>query len=124
MRLFIADGNSSVRLALQMYLQQEPGMYVTGMAAEAEGLPAQLEASRPDVLLLDSFLPGASMLSLLTDIRGLETPIKIVVLSIKPERKEPALSAGANAFINKNAPPEELMDLIRSLRDTTVNPTE
>ena len=116
MRLFIADGNSSVRLAILMYLQQEPGMYVTGMAAEAEGLPAQVEASRPDVLLLDSFLPGASMQDLVTDIRGLQTPPKIVVLSIKPEVKGPAISAGADAFISKNAPPAELLELVRSLR--------
>ena len=124
MRVFIADGNSSVRLSLQMYLQQEPGLYVTGMASEAEGLPAQVEASQPDVLLLDSHLPGASMQGLLSDIRGLESPPKIVVLSIKPEDQEPAFSAGADAFISKNAPPEELLEVIRSLRDTTVNSTE
>jgi DNA-binding NarL/FixJ family response regulator len=116
MRLFIADGNSFVRLALQMYLQQEPGLYVTGMATEAEGLSAQVEASRPDVLLLDSHLPGAPMRGLLSDIRGLESPPKIVVLSIKPEVKDPALSAGADAFISKNAPPEDMLELIRSLR--------
>ena len=124
MRLFIADGNSSVRLALQMYLQQEPGIYVTGMATEAEGLPAQVQASQPDVLLLDSFLPGASMQDLLSDIRELEAPPKIVVLSIKPEVKEPALSAGADAFIGKNAPPEDMLELIRSFRETTFNSTE
>ena len=124
MRLFIADGNSSVRLSLQMYLQQEPGLYVTGMASEAKGLSAQVEASQPDVLLLDSHLPGGSMQGLLSDIRGLESPPKIVVLSIKPEDKEPAFSAGADAFSSKNAPPEELLEVIRSLRDTTVNSTE
>jgi DNA-binding NarL/FixJ family response regulator len=124
MRLFIADGNSSVRLALQMYLQQEPGLYVIGMASEAEGLSAQVEASRPDVLLLDSHLPGASMQVSLSNIRGLKSPPKIVVLSIKPELKGPALNAGADAFISKKAPPEELLDLVRSLRETTVNSTE
>ena len=124
MRLFIADGNSSIRLSLQMYLQQEPGLYVTGMASEAEGLPAQLEASRPDVLLLDSHLPGAPMPGLLADIRGLESPPRIAVLSIKPEEREPAISAGADAFISKNAPPEELLEAIRSLRETTANSTE
>ena len=124
MRLFVADGNSSVRLALQMYLQQEPGMYVTGMASEAEGLPAQVEASRPDVLLLDSHLPGSSMQGLLTDIREIESPPKIVVMSIKPEVKGPALSAGADAFISKGAPPEEMLEVIRSFRQTTINSSE
>ena len=125
MRLFIADGNSSIRLALQMYLQQEPGIYVTGMATNADGLPAQLEASRPDVLLMDSHLPGSSMQDLLSDISGLDTPPKkIVVLSIKPEVKELALSAGADAFICKNALPEEMLELIRSFRETPVNSIE
>ena len=121
MRLFIADGNSSVRLALQMYLQQEPGLYVTGIASEAKGLSVQVDASRPDVLLLDSHLPGASIQGLLSDIRGLESPPKIVVLSIKPEDKGPALSAGADAFINKNAPPEKMLEVLRSLKKSSVN---
>jgi DNA-binding NarL/FixJ family response regulator len=99
-----------------MYLQQEPGVYVTGMASAADGLSAQVAASRPDVLLLDSHLPGASMLSLLTEIRGLELPPKIVLLSIKPEVKELALSAGADAFISKNVSPEKLLEVVRSLR--------
>jgi DNA-binding NarL/FixJ family response regulator len=104
-----------------MYLQKESGMYVTGMATEAQGLPAQVEASRPDVLLLDSQLPGASMQGLLSDIRGLESPPKIVVLSIKPEEKGPALSSGADAFINKNAPPEKMLEVLRSLKKSSVN---
>ena len=119
MRVFIADGNSSVRLSLQMYLQQEPGLYVTGMASEAEGLSVQVEASRPDVLMLDSHLPGASMQGLLSDLRGLESPPKIVVLSIKPEVKGPAMSAGADAFISKNVPPDNLVEVVRWLRDSS-----
>ena len=63
MRLFIADADSGVRLALQMYLHQASGMYVVGTASEAAGLCAQVEASRPDVLLLDAHLPGTSMQS-------------------------------------------------------------
>ena len=121
MRLFIADGNSSVRLALQMYLQQEPGLYVTGMAAEAQGMPAQVEASRPDALLLDSHLPGAPMTELLEEILGLDYPPKVVVLAVNPAVEAPALSAGADAFINKNGPPDELLRVLRSLKKSSVD---
>ena len=121
MRLFIADADSAVRLALQMYLQQEPGIYVTGIASESQGLPAQLEASRPDMLLLDAHLPGASIEDLLSDIRGLTSPPKIVVLSIRPEEKGAALSAGADAFIGKSAPPDELVEVVRSLGGRRTN---
>ena len=56
------------------------------------------------------------MQGVLSDIRGLESPPKIVVLSIKPEDQEPAFSAGADAFSSKNAPPEKLLEVILSLR--------
>ena len=61
MRIFIADGDSGTRLALQMYLHREPGLYVTGMTTQTQGLVTQVAASQPDVLLLDWKLPGASM---------------------------------------------------------------
>lgn len=124
MRIFIADSNQDFRLGLQMLLRQEPGLYVTGMAIETKGLLKQVEASQADVLLLDWHLPGASTMDLLADIQGLESSPKIVVLSNRSEEKEQALSASTDAFISKSAPPEEMLELIRSLRETSVNSTE
>ena len=99
-------------------------MYVTGMAIETEGLLKQVEASRADVLLLDWHLPGVSTMEILADIQGLESSPKIVVLSNRSEEKGPALSAGADAFISKSAQPEDMLELFRSLRETTVNSIE
>ena len=124
MRIFIAESDQDLRMGLQMLFRQEPGMYVSGMAIESEGLLVQVEASRADVLLLDWHLPGASTWDLLADIQGLQYPPKIVVLSINSEDKRPALSAGAVAFISKNKPPDELLEVVRSCRETTVNSTE
>ena len=99
-------------------------MYVTGMAIESEGLLKQVEASRADVLILDWHLPGASTIDLLADIQGLESKPKIVVLSIRPEERELALSAGADAFISKSGTPEEMLELVRSVRESTVGSAE
>ena len=118
MLIFLAESDQALRLGLQMLLHQESGMHVIGMAVQADGLLVQVEASHADVLILDWQLPGASIQDLLSDIRGLETPPKIVVLSINPEEKAPALSAGADAFISKNAPPDDLVEVVRSLKQT------
>ena len=91
-------------------------MYVTGMAIETEGLLKQVTTSQADVLLLDWHLPGASTVDLLADIQGLESSPKMVVLSNRSDEKDPALSAGADAFVSKSAPPEEVLELIRSLK--------
>ena len=97
-------------------------MHVIGMAIQAEGLLVQVQASRAEVLIMDWHLPGASMPDLLTDIRALGSPPKVVVLSVNPEVKTMAYSAGADAFIVKNAPPDELLDVVRSMKET-VNST-
>ena len=118
MRLFIADARSEIRIALMMYLSREPGIQVTGIAIEAPGLLAQVRATQPDVVLLDWQLPGASMQDLLADIRRLAAPPKIVVLSVNPEIEAPALAAGADAFISKNEPPDQLLETVRLLKKT------
>ena len=116
MRLFVADADSTFRLAVQMYLQQEPGLYFTGMAAESQGLSVQLRASRPDLLLLDWHLPGASAQDLLLEILDLEYPPEVLIVSDKYEDKELALSAGASGFVSKSGFPDELVKEIRLLQ--------
>ena len=119
MRLFIADADPVLRVSLQIRLHEEPGMNVTGMAVQTNGLLAQLEASRPDVLLLDWQLPGASVEELLDQINALEPPPKIIVLSVRPEVEKLALAAGADGFICMNEPPDELLGVVRWLRDSS-----
>jgi DNA-binding NarL/FixJ family response regulator len=117
MRLFIADANPEFRLALQMFLHQEPGMDVVGLAAHSSGLSAQVDASRPDVLLMDWRLPDSPITELIEDIQALKLPIRIVVLSVRPEDEITALESGADAYIGKINPPDDLIDCLRKLRD-------
>jgi len=121
MLIFLAESDQNLRLGIQMLLHQEAGMHVIGMAIQAGGLLVQVEASQAEVLILDWRLPGAPIKDLLSAIRVLEAPPKIVVLSVSPEDKEPALSASADAFIGKNAPPDELLEVVRSLKKNSVN---
>jgi DNA-binding NarL/FixJ family response regulator len=117
MRLFIADANREFRLALQVFLHQEPNMDVVGLAAHSNGLLAQIEATKPDVLLLDCQLPDRDVAELITEIRALKLPIKIVVISIQPDEEIKDVDSGADAIIEKTNQPEELKDFLRSFRD-------
>ena len=118
MRIFIADADKQLRVALQILLHQEPGMQVTGVATEAKGLLAQVEASQPDVLLLDWYLPGMPMTGLLADLHVLELPPKIVILAVRSELENAAMAAGADAFVSKNGPPQELLAYLSTMRIT------
>ena len=123
MLLFLAEADQDLRLGLQMLLHQEPGLHIVGMAVQVDRLLVRVEASQADLLLINWRLPGASMEGLLFDIRGLDSPPKIVALSIKPEDKVLALSAGADAFISMNSPPDELLEVIRSIKKAINSPS-
>ena len=124
MRIFIAESNEDLRVGLQMFLLRDARMHVIGMAVQAEGLLAQLEAVHVEVLILDWNLPGASMPELVGEIRQLEIPPKILVLSVKPEGKGEAMAAGADMFISKNRPPERLLEVLDSMVEGSVNSTK
>ena len=121
MRIFIAESNEDLRVGLQMFLLRDARMHVIGMAVQAKGLLAQLEALQVEVLVLDWHLPGASMPELVVDVCQLETPPRIVVLSVRPEEEAEALSAGADAFVSKYKPPEELLEVLHSITTNSVD---
>ncbi len=115
MRIFIAEADQELRLALQMLLIQEADLHVIGIADQAEGLVNQVAAVAPELILLDWSLPGRSIRDLLVDLRALERRPKIVVFSVRPEEESAAMDAGADAFATKDVPPNKLLALLRDL---------
>ena len=81
MRVLLADDQSKVRSALQLLLEQEPGMSLVGEAVEAEDLLAQAEAPQPDLVLLDWELPGLRTDDWLSTLRTLCPRLKVIVCS-------------------------------------------
>ena len=59
MRILLADNQSKVRFALRALLEQQPGLTIVGEAAEAGDALLQVEAVRPDLVLLDWDLRGS-----------------------------------------------------------------
>ena len=124
MRLFIASADKTFRLALLLLLESEPGMVVTGMSDRSGGLLASVTAMQPEVLLLDDGLATQAMGQLVNDLHLLEFHPKVIVLSPNPQTAATTLAAGADGFISKSAPPDELLPILRSMRsaDTHLSP--
>ena len=116
MRLFIACPDPKLRLALILFLEKEPGMAVVGISDRLTGLLAQLEGSEPDVLLLDRVSPLKSLATLMTQLCNLVRRPKTIVFSSRPEEKEAIIAAGADYFIPKDAPPDDLLPILNDIR--------
>ena len=117
MKIFLADASSDVRLALQLMLDTEPGLNVTGLAVQTEGLLAQIEVIQPDVLLLDWSLVRESLDDFLTSLRMVKPCPRVIILGINPGEEQTLPVTGVDAFFYKAYPAEELLTILRRMRD-------
>jgi len=115
MRILLADDQPKVRLGLRLLLEQEQDMTVVAEAAEARSLMAQVEATRPDLVLLDWGLQKAAGAEWISALQQAYSQVAVIVLSAQPGAEESALATGADAFVSKADPPEVLLAAIRAL---------
>ena len=116
MRILLADDQSNVRFALRALLERQPGAQVVGEAANAETLLSQVSTACPDLVLLNWGLPGMAADELPPALREACPDLAVIVLSGQPEARRAALAAGADAFVSKTDPPEELLAAIAGSR--------
>lgn len=109
MRILLADNEPKVRFALRVLLERQPDISVVGDVINEADLLSQIDETQPDIVLLDWGLPGLATLS---QIRARFPSLSVIVLSGRPETRQKALSAGADAFVSKINPPEELLAAI------------
>ena len=112
MRIFIADRQPKVRFALRILLQRQPGLEIVGEAADASSLLVQAKACPPDLVLLGLDLPGMAEAELLPALSCIAPKPFVIALSGRPEARQSALEAGADAFVSKSDPPDRLMAAI------------
>lgn len=111
-----ADDHEIVRYGLTLLLNGEPDLEVVGEAANAPQTLQLVESLRPEVLLLDLYLPGATGLSLVNEVRQRYPDVKIVMLSGQATvaAVHASLQAGVSGFVRKDDEVEEMIKAIRA----------
>lgn len=112
MRVLIADSQLKVRRALRALLEQAGQVQVVAEAADAAVLLSRIVTTAPDLVLLDAELPGLPMVEMLSVLQRAFPEVRTTVLSTRPEAGPAALSAGADAFVSKTDPAEDLLAAI------------
>jgi len=114
-RILIADDHPVVRDGLAAMLGTQPDFEVVATAAngaEAVRLAAEL---RPDVVLLDLEMPELDGVEALTRLRAASPAVRALVFTAfdTDERILSAVRAGAQGYLLKGAPRDELFGAIR-----------
>jgi len=113
--LLIIDDHEMVREGLKAMLSAEPDFTIVGDAANADQAFALIERQRPDVILLDVRLPGASGIEVCRTVTERYPEIAVIILTTFTDESlvEQCIKAGARGFIVKDI---ERFDLKRSIR--------
>ncbi len=115
MRIFLVDDQVQVRLALRRLLKHRLNMQVVGEAVDTRSLWLELEIACPDLLLVDWSVLGPCPTEILPALRARYPHLRVIVLSGKPEVRQAALAAGADAFVSKTDPPDQLLAILKEL---------
>jgi DNA-binding NarL/FixJ family response regulator len=106
-----------VRIGLTQIIFDEPDLELCGESKDAAGVLALIDSQQPDVVVIDISLGNSNGLTLIHDIKKTHKSLKMLVYSMHDELlfAPRAIHAGAMGYVNKNAPPTEVIDAIRKI---------
>jgi DNA-binding NarL/FixJ family response regulator len=114
-RILVADDHEVVRNGLVAMLGTQPDFDVVGEAATGLEVIQQDARLNPDVILLDLEMPEMDGVEALRILRKAKPDIRVIVFTAfdTDERIVGAVQAGAQGYLLKGAPREELFRAIR-----------
>ncbi len=116
-RILVVDDHAVLREGICALLVQHEDLSVVGEACNGEQALEQVDALKPDVILMDITMPGMDGLEATREIKARRPETRILVLT-QHENKEyvlPLLQAGAAGYILKKAGGAELVNAIRAV---------
>ncbi|MGE5223807.1 MAG: response regulator [Omnitrophica WOR_2 bacterium] len=114
-RILVADDHPVVREGLVMILTTQPDFFVAGEAATGSEAIQKVLDTQPDVLLLDLEMPDLDGVEVLRRLCQANSPVKALVFTAydTDERILAAIQLGAQGYLLKGAPREQIFQAIR-----------
>ena len=116
-RVVLCDDHALLRETLRLLLAAAPAITVVGEAADGAQAIALCAQLRPDVVLMDTAMPGMSGIDATAVITRHWPRTRVLMLSGygQEERVQAARAAGASGYVVKHAAAAELLAAIRTV---------
>ncbi len=118
-RILIADDHFAIRHGLETLLKLEFPNCQFGVASTQPETLERASSARWDVVILDLNMPGRGGLETIRELKDISPSTGILIYTAHPEDQVGvrALRAGADGFVTKDRPPDELVKAVRRLLD-------
>ncbi len=113
----IVEDQKEVRESFAEWLGNAPGLRCVGTHATAEEALINLPAEAPDVVLMDINLPGMNGIQCVSRLKDLLPNLLVLMLTTYDQGDLifDSLRAGANGYLLKNMPREELVKAVQQV---------
>jgi DNA-binding NarL/FixJ family response regulator len=103
MKIFLVEDGELILGYLRRMLSEVPGAALLGEARGQDEAIAGIEATRPDIVILDLALAQGSGIEVLRRIKPARPELRVIVLTShsEPQYRDRCRALGAEAFLNK-----------------------
>ena len=115
--VMVVEDNPGLRQQLLQILESAADIKCAGAFVSAEAALPEILAQKPDVVLMDIKLPGMSGIQCVAEIKKAIPNTQVIMVTVyeDSDRIFRALKAGANGYLIKSSPPEQLLESIRDV---------
>jgi DNA-binding NarL/FixJ family response regulator len=115
-KVLITDDRITSRKGLRALMLTQPDIQIIGEANNGEKAIQFIKKNKPDVVLMDAFMPKMNGLEATRIIKKKWRNVRVVILTLHDDIREEALAAGADAFLVKGCSPDDLIREIKNER--------
>lgn len=118
-KILLADDHKLFAAGIERLLSNEPDFSVEKVVHNGKEALAALDESKMDLVITDMNMPGLNGLEILNHIKKKRWKVKTIVLSMYDDEEifKKCIKQGVNAYVLKNADPEELIYTIREVME-------
>lgn len=116
-RVLLVDDQELIRTGLRGILRASHGFDVVGELGDGAGVVAAVGELRPDVVVMDVRMPGIDGVEATRRLAALDDPPPVLVLTTFEDEEvlAGALRAGADGFLLKGVPADDLQRAVRQV---------
>ena len=117
-RVLVVDDHPVVRKGIKSLLAEEEGIQVVGEAVNGKEAMKQVDALKPDVILMDLVMPEMGGIEAIQKITAAHPEARILVMTsfAADDKVFPSIKAGALGYLLKDSDPEDLVRMIRQVQ--------